>query len=92
MLMGCEKGQIYLFDPTLIDNGQILRYNNDTYSAMQKKRKVTHVKWFEPYSEGENSNKFLTVFEDGTIYIYFRDSRHTDETGRQLVKYKTQPF
>jgi hypothetical protein len=56
-----------LFDPSLVDDGQILRYNADIHSLSQKRRKVTHVKWFEPYAEGENSNKFLAVFEDGLI-------------------------
>lgn len=38
---------------------------------MEKKRKVELVKWFEPYSESENVNKFLVVFDDGTIYVFY---------------------
>lgn len=90
--MGCDQGAVYLFDPILMNDGQILRYNNDTYSLMHKKKRVTHVKWFEPFAHGENSNKFIAVFEDGTIYVYFRDSKHTDETSKHVVKYKTRPF
>jgi len=73
---------VFLFDPTLTNDGQILRYNNDTNSIMHKPKRVTHVKWFEPFAEGENSNKFIVVFEDGTIYVYFKDSKHTNETSR----------
>jgi hypothetical protein len=37
----------------------------------QKRRRVEIVKWFEPISEEENVNKFLVVYEDGTIYIFY---------------------
>ena len=46
------------------------------------------MRWFEALHEGENNNKFLAVFEDGMIYVYFRDSRHNNET--RGVKIKTQ--
>lgn len=68
--------------------GRVLRYNSEQESQARKKRKVTHVRWFEPLNEGENNNKFLAVFEDGTIYVYFRDSRHSNET--RGLKIKTQ--
>lgn len=86
MVMGCREGQIFVFDPWLMSNGRIIRYNSDADSATRKKRKVTHVRWFEPLNEGENCNKFLVVFEDGTIYVFFRDSRHTNATKTQKLK------
>lgn len=61
-------------------------------SPARKKKKVTHIKWFEPYSEGENSNKFIAVFEDGTFFIYFKESKHRPDTSKQKIHYKTQPF
>ena len=68
--------------------GRVTRYNSEQESQARKKRKVTHVRWFEPLNEGENNNKFLAVFEDGMIYVYFRDSRHSNET--RGFKIKTQ--
>ena len=41
---------------------------------MKKARKVDHVRWFEANQEGTNSNKFIVVFEDGTFYVFFRDT------------------
>lgn len=38
-------------------------------------KKVVLVKWFESAGEGVNPNKFIVVFEDATIYVFFRDSR-----------------
>lgn len=84
--MGCREGQIFVFDPWLMDTGRIIRYNSDSDSVTRKKRKVMHVRWFEPLNEGENCNKFLVVFDDGTIYVFFRDSRHTSATKSQKLK------
>jgi hypothetical protein len=86
MVTGCRDGQIFVFDPWLSNNGRIVRYNSDTDSPTRKKRKVTHVRWFEPLNENENCNKFLVVFDDGTIYVFFRDSRHNTTTKVQKLK------
>jgi len=40
---------------------------------------VEIVKWFEPSSEEENVNKFLVVYEDGTIYIYYNRDKQPDK-------------
>ena len=48
-----------------------MKYNN--LPAIKKQRKVDHVRWFEAMNEGQNSNKFIVVFDDGTFYIFFRD-------------------
>ena len=45
---------------------------------MKKSRKVAHVRWFEPMIEGQNSNKFIVVFDDGAIYVFFRDESGED--------------
>lgn len=84
--MGCRDGQIFVFDPWLSNQGRIIRYNSDSDSTTRKKRKITHVRWFEPLNENENCNKFLAVFDDGTIYVFFRDSRHKKETKGQKIK------
>lgn len=86
MVVGCRDGQILVLDPWLMPHGRTTRYNFVADSATRKKRKVTHVRWFEPLNEGENCNKFLVVFEDGTIYVFFRDSRHTNLTSKQKLK------
>ena len=31
------------------------------------------VKWFEAIEEGENPNKFIVVFDDGTLYVFFKE-------------------
>ena len=76
--MGCSKGNIYTFDPLLMGEGLIKRYA--FYKPpLQKKRRVEIVKWFEPSSEEENVNKFLVVYEDGTIYIYYNRDKQPDK-------------
>lgn len=44
-----------------------------------KKRRVEIVKWFEPSSEEENVNKFLVVYDDGTIYIFYTKPNQKEE-------------
>jgi hypothetical protein len=68
--MGCNRGNIYTFDPYLMQDGKITRYYYNKPPCM-KKRRIEIVKWFEPSSEEENVNKFLVVYEDGTIYIFY---------------------
>jgi hypothetical protein len=80
VVMGCKDGQIFVFDPWILNSGRVIRYNSDVDSTSRKKKRVSHVRWFEPLTEGENCNKFLIVFEDGTIYVNFRDSHHTSDT------------
>jgi hypothetical protein len=84
--MGCREGQIFVFDPTVMNSGKIIRYNTDNESTARKKKRVTHVKWFEPLNEGENCNKYLVVFEDGTIFVNFRDSKHNNDNRSQKIK------
>lgn len=50
--------------------GKIIKYNF-TKPPCEKKRRVEIVKWFEPYNQEENVNKFIVVYEDGTIYIFY---------------------
>jgi hypothetical protein len=75
-----------MYDPILLGKGRVLRFNHDKSSPTLKQKKVSIVKWFEPLSEGKNSNKFLVVFEDGTIYVYFKDSNQTSETAKNKIK------
>ena len=50
----------------------MLKFNN--IDGISKKRKVVMVKWFEAINEDENPNKFIVVFDDGTLYVFFKDS------------------
>ena len=72
MLLGSESGTVYCYDPTLFDEGTVNKFNN--IEGIKKRRKVVMVKWFEASKEGENPNKFLVVFDDGTLYVFFKDS------------------
>ena len=74
MIMGCSKGTVYVFDPWLVHQGRIDKYTK-AKPPCEKRRRITHVKWFEPYSETENVNKFLVVYDDGTIYVYYTNAR-----------------
>jgi len=51
-------------------DGKITKYYH-AKPPCQKRRRVEIVKWFEPLSEKENSNKFIVVYEDGTIYVFY---------------------
>ena len=51
-----------------------------------KKRKVVMVKWFESFTEGQNPNKFIIVFEDGTLYVFFKDSLMNNDKANKTVK------
>lgn len=70
--MGCSQGNLYTFDPFLMGdhNGKITRYYHQK-PPCQKRRRVEIVKWFEPLNEREKSNKFIVVYEDGTIYVFY---------------------
>ena len=59
------------YDPQLKDRGVVIKYNQR--QEVKKSRKVVHVRWFEPMVVGQNSNKFIVVFDDGAIYVFFRD-------------------
>ena len=68
--MGCSLGNLYVFDPILMGDGKITKYYHPK-PPCQKKRRIEIVKWFEPLNAKENSNKFIVVYEDGTIYVFF---------------------
>jgi hypothetical protein len=82
-IMGCSKGNIYTFDPLLMGEGKITRFYFNK-PPCQKRRRVEIVKWFEPFSEEENVNKFLVVYEDGTIYIFYTKPQQTEEDKRTV--------
>lgn len=75
-----------------MSRARIIRFNQDDKSLSRKKKKVTLVKWFEPLREGENCNKFVVVFEDGTIYVFFKDSKQNSQSLFQKIKYTVEPF
>jgi len=75
-----------MYDPILMGRGRVLRFNDVPTSPTLKQKKVSIVRWFEPLSEGKNSNKFLVVFEDGTIYVYFKDSNQQKDTAKNKIK------
>ena len=62
----------------------MVKYNNR--AETKKERKVDHVKWFESAQEGINSNKFIVVFDDGTIYVFFRDLNFTENKNNQIIR------
>ena len=66
----------YVYDPTLVDDGNVIKFNN--IDGISKKRKVVMVKWFEAITEDENPNKFIVVFDDGTLYVFFKESDITN--------------
>ena len=66
-----------MYDPALFDEGTVLKFNNA--DSIKKKRKVVMVKWFEAYDEGTNPNKFIVLFDDGTIYVFFKDSQMSND-------------
>lgn len=76
LLMGTSSGSIYCYDPVLKDKGVVVKYNN--VKEVKKARKVDHVRWFEANVEGTNSNKFIVVFDDGTLYVFFRDLNYLE--------------
>jgi len=80
------------FDPYLAHDGRIFKYNMHLDSNARKRKRVTHVRWFEPLSEGENSNKFIAVFEDGTLWVYFKESNHTTDSHRARLRFIVKPF
>ena len=68
---------MFCYDPQLRDKGVVLKYNKNP--EVKKSRSVAHVKWFEPMIEGQNSNKFIVVFDDGAIYVFFRDKSNENK-------------
>ena len=87
LLLGCETGVVFSYDPFLFDQGVVIKYNN--FSEVKKQRKVEHVRWFETKEEGANSNKFVVVFDDGTFYVFFKDTRFTEESYQKNVRIPT---
>ena len=71
LLLGSETGVCYVYDPFLIDHGNVIKFNN--LDGIRKQRRVIMVKWFEAIEEGENPNKFIVVFDDGTLYVFFKE-------------------
>lgn len=82
--MGCSQGNIYVFDPLLMGEGKITKYYHSK-PPCQKRRRVEIVKWFEPLNEKENSNKFMVVYEDGTIYVFYvKNDKDNDLTAKTV--------
>ena len=88
MLLGTESGLVCCYDPQLKDKGVVMRYNNK--KEVKKCRKVDHVRWFESVIEGQNANKFIVVFDDGSIYVFYRDLKPPeDSAAQQTIKIPT---
>ena len=76
MLMGCANGQVVIWDCELMHEAAISNYNF-TDSKSTKKKKVELVRWYEEpinVPKPSNTNKFLVVFEDGTIYTFYKEN------------------
>ena len=87
MLLGTETGLVCCYDPVLRDKGVVIKYNNK--AEVKKNRRVSHVRWFESVKEGQNSNKFIVVSDDGTIYVFFRDLNYPEDTTKQIIRIPT---
>ena len=83
-MLGSEAGTLYIYDPTLFDEGTVTKFNN--IDGVRKRKKVIMVKWFEAFNEGANPNKFIVVFEDGTLYVFFKDSQMNSSTAPKTVR------
>jgi hypothetical protein len=84
MIMGQADGAISIFDPELMYSANVSVYNCSA-SKSTKKKKVEMVKWYEEginVSKPSNTNKFLVVFEDGTIYTFYKENPDTTENNR----------
>lgn len=77
----------YVYDPTLVDDGNVIKFNN--IDGISKKRKVVMVKWFEAITEDENPNKFIVVFDDGTLYVFFKESDITNPQSSKTIPIPT---
>ena len=78
------------YDPVLKDNGVVVKYNN--VFSVKKARKVDHVRWFEAMVEGENSNKFVVVFDDGTHYVFFRDNYFPENRYDHVIRIPSSTY
>lgn len=83
-IIGCNKGNLYTFDPYLMGEGQITKYYYNR-PPCEKRKRIEIVKWFEPKNAEQNVNKFLVVYEDGTIYIFY--VKNEDSTALKTVKF-----
>ena len=68
----------------LIEDGAVVKYNNQ--KQVRKSRKVEHVCWFESMQEGQNSNKFIAVFDDGTFYVFFRTKAFEEQKLDKVIR------
>lgn len=65
-------------------DGQITKYYYNR-PPCEKRKRIEIVKWFEPKDAEQNVNKFLVVYEDGTIYIFY--VKNEDSTAAKTVKF-----
>lgn len=80
--MGTNEGGIYLFDP-IIRGKQVVHTFNAIYdSPLNKNRCVDIVKWVESPSQKQN-NKFIVVFDDGSMYFYSKDMPDKSENEKE---------
>ena len=68
----------------LVETGTIVKYNN--IKDVKKQRRVDHVRWFESMQEGVNSNKFIVVFDDGTLYVFFRTLAYEERKLDEVIR------
>ena len=96
LVVGAQNGAICIYDPTLMDEARIWRFNQRKQSS-SKTRQVEFIRWLESGSEDKNADKFIAVFSDGTFYIFYRPQnlkegqRHpyqTDEGADEKEKIK----
>jgi hypothetical protein len=88
-------GVVYLFDPILIQNSDILQFNssnNTDNPTMYKDKRVEFVKWIDSFDQTRPPRHFVVVFEDGAIYIFNKDYpiRPTDDYEKDKIKVVTK--
>ena len=88
-LIGTRDGAVYIYDPILIMNGNVLSFNSDNNMPFFKNRRPEIVKWIEPLpSDKPAVNKFAVVFDDGCIYIYEKDVPYNakEDYAKSMIK------
>lgn len=69
VLLGASDGSLFIYDPMIIEEARILRFNSDEKMPFWKNKRPEQVKWHEPLPN-QIPTKFSVAWEDGTIYMY----------------------
>jgi hypothetical protein len=70
MIIGTSDGQILKFDPVLLSQVSIKKYNQD----FEKPRQVDIVRWLDRCPSKPSSSRFMVVYSDGMVALYHKDT------------------